>query len=209
MSHRILQSHICRALLIAVIVGLATIMLFVQRFLTVTQPTGQGVLVVEAWIPDQSLKSAATAFSNGAYRYLVVIGHQEDSPDKSKCHFRMATDELIRAGAPRDRVVTITLPSQEVNRTRTTAQGFKKWLLNADPHLCCVDVYTVGVHARKSWITFRSVLGRDYRVGVIAGPESTYDPNYWIGSRRGIWLVFRNLAGYLRSKYEIAVGAVN
>lgn len=196
-----------RVWLIAGIVGLATAILFVQRFLAVTRPTGQGVLVVEAWIPEQSLKPAASVFLNGRYRYLVVVGSQSDSSTQSLGNSRPATDELIRSGAPNDRIVTINLPYQAKDRTKSSAEAFRKWLLTADPGICCVDVYTVGVHARKSWITLQSVLGRKYQVGVIAGPEPSYNPNYWIASRRGVWLVSRNLAGYLHSKYEIAVGA--
>lgn len=192
---------VCIAAVLTVVGG----MLLVHRFLAVTRPIGRGVLVVEAWIPKQALKSAADVYLNGSYRYLVVVGSQIDASQHSATYTELAADELKRLGALDDRVVTITVPYQRTARTLSTAVAFKKWLLSVDPAIRCFDVYTVGVHARKSWITFQSVLGSDYQVGVIAGPEPSYNPSYWVVSRRGVSLVIRNLAGYLRSKYEMAV----
>lgn len=200
-----LQPRIFRVAWIAAVLSIIGAMLFVHRFLAVTRPIGRGVLVVEAWIPNEALKSAADVYLNGSYRYLVVVGSQIDPTDRSTSYSQLAADELKRAGAPGDRVVMITLPYQRTDRTLGTAVAFRKWLSSVDPAICCLDVYTVGVHARKSWITFQSVLGRDYQVGVIAGPEPSYDPNYWAVSSRGVSLVARNLAGYIRSKYEITV----
>jgi hypothetical protein len=35
---------------------------------------GEGILVVEAWIPEQTLAESAKIFNSGRYRYLVVVG---------------------------------------------------------------------------------------------------------------------------------------
>ncbi len=197
-----------RTLALAVLLGLVACIVTVHRFLAVSSPTGQGILVVEAWIPSQSLPEAARIFQGGSYRYLVVVGSQVNASDSSPNYADLAADDLERLGLARNKVVRIATPFQSVDRTFATAKGFKQWVLSSAVETCCIDVYSVGVHARKSWITFQAVLGSAYQVGVIAGPETSYDPRYWLVSRRGLWLVARNLSGYLYTRYEIAVRAV-
>jgi len=55
--------------------------------------------------------------------------------------------------------------------------------------------FTEGAHARKSWILSRYALGDGYRVGIIAGSPDSYDPKFWLVSRRGIWGRHSQLSG--------------
>jgi hypothetical protein len=206
-----LSSMQCRSFFrtagIAVLVGVVAFILTVHRFLAVNRPTGQGILVVEAWVPRESLREAARIFQSGSYRYLVVVGSQVSNSDNSLNYADLAADNLEKLGSDKNKVIRIALPYVSANRTFATAEAFKQWVPSSAPRTCCIDVYTVGVHARKSWITFRAVLGNAYQVGVIAGPETSYNPKYWLMSRRGLWLVARNLSGYLYTRYEIALRA--
>lgn len=190
------------------VVLVIVLLLLVNRFLAVNSPTGQGILVVEAWIPSQALPQAAQRFQSGSYRYLVVVGSQVSTCEHSPNYADMAANDLAKLVQAKDKIVKIAMPYQPSQHTFATANGFKQWFLTSGAGTCCVDVYTVGVHARKSWITFRSVLGSNYQVGVIAGPETTYNAKYWLVSPRGLWIVARNLAGYVYTRYEIALKAV-
>lgn len=196
-----------RAAWIVILFATVVFLTIIHRFLAVSSPTGQGILVVEAWIPSQALPQAAQIFQNGSYRYLVVVGSQISTCDHSPNYADLAAENLAKLVPAKDKIVRIAMPYQPANHTFATANGFKQWFLISGAGTCCIDVYTVGVHARKSWITFQSVLGNNYRVGVIAGPETTYNPKHWLVSRQGLWLVARNLAGYLYTRYEIAVHA--
>jgi len=69
---------------IAILVVLVALVLTAHRFLAVTHPTGQGILVVEAWIPNKTLQEAARISQSGSYRYLVVIGSQVTASDPSR-----------------------------------------------------------------------------------------------------------------------------
>ncbi len=192
---------------VVILLAIVVFLLLIHRFLAVSSPTSQGILVVEAWIPSQALPQAAQIFQRGSYRYLVVVGSQVSTCDHSPNYADLAAENLAKLVPAKDKIVRIAMPYQPANHTFATANGFKQWFLISGAGTCCIDVYTVGVHARKSWITFQSVLGSNYRVGVIAGPETSYNPKYWLVSRRGFWLVARNLAGYLYTRYEIAVEA--
>lgn len=197
-----------RAGAIVILLAAVVSLIVIPRFLAVSRPTGQGILVVEAWIPSQALAQAAQLFQTGSYRYLVVVGSQVSTCEHSPNYADLAADDLAKLVPAKNKIVKIAMPYQPAHHTFATADGFKQWFLVSDADACCIDVYTVGVHARKSWITFQSVLGSNYRVGVIAGRETTYNPKYWLVSRRGLWIVARNLAGYLYTRYEIAFRAV-
>jgi hypothetical protein len=102
--------------------------------------------------------------------------------------------------------VTIGVFSRSTHRTFASARAVKQWLSKSGTSIREVDIFTVGVHARKSWILFRRALGEDYRVGIIAGTESSYDAASWMISKRGVYIVVRNLAGYLYSELWLAFG---
>lgn len=89
------------------------------------------------------------------------------------------------------------------HRTFATAVAVQKWLAGSQLSAKSVDVFTAGVHARKSWILFRYALGDEYRVGVIAGPEHSYNSRRWMLSARGVRIVARNIFGYAYSKTAV------
>lgn len=177
----------------------------VHRFLAVNSPIGRGILVIEAWIPSQALCEAAKLFQSGSYHYVVVVGSQMNSSENSPNYADLAAEHLEKLGLAKERIVRVALPYESTKRTFASARALDRLLHNSGAPSCCVDVYTIGAHARKSWIIFQSVLGKSYQVGVIVGPESSYNTQYWLLSGRGWWIVSRNLTGYLYSKCEIAL----
>jgi len=175
-------------------------------FLAVTDPVREGVLVVEAWIPAGTLADSANVFNSGRYRYLVIVGSTTLRNGESKratADTDLVASRLENLGLDTKRLVAISVPDKSFGRTLGRAVAVRRWLDSSGISVCCVDIFTVGVHARKSRILFQHALGDRYRVGIIAGPEVRYDPRFWLVSKRGVWIVFRNLAGYLYSKLWI------
>ena len=174
-------------------------------FLAVSSPSGRGVLVVEAWIPKASLEDAVQIFQRGDYQYLVlaggpmraseisssVVGSYDDDAEVVKT-LNVSPGKLIRVHV-----------SPAAQRTFATAVAVRRWLDDSQMSAKSVDVFTAGVHARKSWILFRYALGDEYRVGVIAGPEHSYDSRRWMFSARGVRIVARNIVGYVYSKTAV------
>jgi hypothetical protein len=187
------------------LIAIACVLLFlfigisVNGFLAVTHPVGRGILVVEAWIPKATLAESIKSYDKGSYRYLVVVGEPR-SPNDSQTNAARAVTELKRLGFDTVELVEVDVPFQSRNRTVAKARALKQWLEDSKRPIRSVDVFTVGVHARKSWVLFRHVLGDGYQVGIVAGPESTYNPKLWAISRRGLYLVARNLVGYVYAK---------
>jgi hypothetical protein len=194
-----------------VTLGIGVVLIFflisIHGFLAVSNPVGEGILVVEAWIPAKTLEESAIVFNSGRYRYLVIIGGpMQGSASKSNgptTWADLAASRLEKLGFDTKKVVQINVPAVSSGRTLAGATAVKRWLSSSRISVCCVDVFTVGAHARKSWILSRYALGDGYRVGIIAGSPDSYDPRFWLASRRGIWVVVRNLAGYMYSKFWI------
>jgi hypothetical protein len=181
----------------------------IYNFLAVTRPLGDGVLVVDAWIPGQTLAQSLSIFNSGHYLCLVVLGgptqETTNASDSPAAGADLAARTLEKLGLDTRNLVKISVPDNSSGRTLGRAIAVRSWLDSSGVSACCVDVFTVGVHARKSWILFRHVLGNRYRVGIVAGNEFRYHPRFWFISRTGIWIVSRNLAGYLYSKLWIAL----
>jgi len=180
---------------------------FVDGFLAVSQPVGEGILAVEAWIPAKPLEESARVFQSGGYRYLVLVGgpmgETGREPGGNASFAELAASRLEKNGFDANKIVKLSDTDEKLGHTLGGATAVARWLESSGTHVCCVDVFTVGVHARRSWALFRYALGDRYRVGIIAGPQVTYDPSRWLVSRRGIWIVSRNLAGFLYVKLWI------
>jgi hypothetical protein len=198
--------RIRRALCITGALAFIAVLVFVHEFLAVSSPSGQGVLIVEAWVPKQSLADSAAIFRDGRYEYLVLVGgpvkQKKPTQTLTLTYADSAADEIRGFNVDPAKIVTIPVGSAK-NRTYSTAVAVRDWLRSSGSSTHSIDVFTAGVHARKSWVLFRYALGDSYRVGVIAGPEHSYDPRFWPASRRGAWIVSRNVAGYLYYKAAI------
>jgi len=194
-----------------VTLGIGVVLIFfltsIHGFLAVSNPVGEGILVVEAWIPAKTLEESAIVFNSGRYRYLVIVGGpMQGSGSKSNdptTWADLAASRLEKLGFDTKKLVQISVPAVSSGRTLAGATAVKRWLGSSRISVCCVDVFTVGPHARKSWILSRYAFGDGYRVGIIAGSPDSYDPRFWLASRRGILVVVRNLAGYMYSKFWI------
>jgi len=182
----------------------------IHKFLAVSSPVGQGVLVVEAWIPARTLAESLKAFDSGRYSCVIVVGGPIAGNGRGfhpvQTYDQVAARELENLGLDPNRLVRITVPQvEEGYRTLASAAAVKRWLADSDsPRF--VDVFTAGVHARKSWAVFRYALA-GYRVGIISGNEYIYNPTFWFFSTTGIWYVVRNFAGFLYSKFWIPFNA--
>jgi len=205
------RSLASQQVLLWVTTGISVAVIFVvisgYGFLAVNNPVGEGVLVVEGWIPAKTLAESAHVFDSGHYRYLVLVGGpMQGSASESNdptTFADLAASRLEKLGFDTKKLVKVSVPAVSSDRTLAGATAVKRWLGSSGISVCCVDIFTVGVHARKSWILSRYALGDRYRVGIIAGSEVSFDPRHWVVSRRGIWIVVRNLAGYGYSKFWI------
>jgi len=108
-----------------------------------------------------------------------------------------ASNKLVEFGLDREVVTSVPYFKNSYQSTRASFQALREWLENSPAGIQAVNVYTVGVHARKSFILCRKTLGAGMAVGVISAPPKNYAPKRWWLSKIGIRLVFKNFVGYL------------
>lgn len=206
----------------AFVAAFVLIAMLLGDFLAVSRPLGQDILVVEAWIPKESLAQVPSVLRSGHYRYLVVVGDPAEASDKISAA-DVAGTELEKLGCDASTMVKIRVPFQSTfrsyvipigappfcgvalrfqlsRRTYARALAVSEWLKSSRIPAHGVDVLTASVHARKSWILFQHAIGDKYRVGIIAAPVVDYNPRYWLLYRTGIYVIPYCLIGYSYAK---------
>jgi len=172
-------------------------------FLAVTRPVQGTFLVVEGWAPDYGLDEAVRVFRKGGYRKLVVTGTPIEEGKHiavEKTYAELAASTLRHAGFEEERLVVLPTPKVERDRTYTTARTVKEWLLankSSDP----IDVFTMGPHARRTWILYKMAIGRANRIGVISFPSRDYDAAHWWKSSQGFRETIDETVAYIYAKF--------
>ena len=171
----------------------------VHAFLTVSQPVKANVLIVEGWLSEGELQEALEEFRRGEYSLVVTTGAplKGAASIEGGSYAERAAGILTRLGATSERLVPVPAAHTARDQSLATALVFRAWLEQAPLEVSGVNVFTSGVHGRRSRALYRRVLGPEVPVGVIAVAESRYDTRLWWISRTGIRKVARNLGGYL------------
>lgn len=182
---------------------LRSIQVTVQPFLSVHEPIGGDVLVVEGWIPDYALREALVAFRSRPYRLLLTTGGpvpQGMAFSYHKNYARLAAATLAEFGLPPDSIAEI--PSPDVLRDRTYAEGvaLKEWMRTHGAP-ASLDLFSFSTHSRRSRLLYAKALGRGTRIGVYAPPDVQYDPAHWWRSSNGVRRVSDEVIAYLYARF--------
>lgn len=157
------------------------------------------LLVVEGWMEDQDLKGALLEFQRGGYRRLITVGGPLAfgsflSEYKTLAHLAAAT--LIALGGNPEAIVAVSSDAVAQNRTAAIAMNLQQWLAIHEPQVRTLNVYSHGVHARRSWISYQRHLDSRIQIGVISAPPLDYDPQHWWRSSTGFKRVVVECIGY-------------
>jgi hypothetical protein len=171
----------------------------IESFLSQQSPIPARMLVAEAWFADedQAVREIAAIVHRDGYRRVVAVGAQQPGGGTMASDSVRLAHRLRAAGLNDVDLVTIDFLASTRHRTYTSARAVRQWMDKNDPACDAVNVFTLGVHGRKSRILFQKALEPGVKVGVIAGTPTEYRPGWWFCSLRGIYLVARNTVGYL------------
>jgi hypothetical protein len=129
---------------------------------------GDRNLYVKEIIIDNTIHSPY--FLNSKYDYLTLDG-------KDKILFRfssyaeLAKNTLLSFGIDSSLVVAIPGENAKINRTLTSAKSFRKWLDRSDIKINGINIVSLSAHARRTWMVYRKVLGKTYKIGIISVPD--------------------------------------
>ncbi|HWH80931.1 MAG TPA: ElyC/SanA/YdcF family protein [Burkholderiaceae bacterium] len=147
---------------------------------------GARTLVVEGWLDASELAQAAAAFRRGRYERVLTTGGPIDAgldPAGWKTYAQRAAVVLRANGLDAVPVIALPAPPGSRDRTYRSALEVRAWAARSGTVLDAVDVYSAGVHARRSRLLFREALGRRVEVGVLAAlPEGGDAQRWWTSS---------------------------
>ncbi len=177
-------------LFIAIIFRLSLVGIY--YFLAINKPVSSRTLVLEGFAPTYVVKDALIYYKENDFDRLIVTGipivnYEFIAPYRNTA---LATLTAIRKFGFEDTVYIADISTNIfIDRTYHTAVATEilfeenNWPRN-------FDIYSVGVHARRSRLMFRKAFDSNYDIGVIAHRDKTFDPNYWWKSSKG----FRNVS---------------
>jgi len=159
---------------------------------------GARILVVEGWLGEPSLDAAiATARRHGYERVLVSGGPIDDWPDDRRfaSYAERAADYLKRRGLTDATVVAVPAPATDHDRTYLSATTVRDWLDSNASSTAALDLFTLGVHARRTRAVYRLAFGPRVEIGVLAARPADWDVDHWWRTSGGVKAVLAEAIG--------------
>ena len=145
------------------------------------------MFIVEGWLSDAELKEAAKAIRPGQ---IVITTDGPLSHGQKILQYdnyaELATVRLIDMGIPAGTIVTVPSPDTRHDRTYLSAQLTRRKLEELGLFGKSANLYTVGAHARRSYLLFHHVFGKDYPLGIIAVSPPDYHLEHWYRYSEGV-----------------------
>ncbi len=172
-------------------------------FLAVNAPVGNGILVVEGWIPRFSLTNCLAQQSN--YSKIYVTGGptqlDHDSKDISDTYASVARSRLLRAGLPAEKLEMVPSLTPKRDRTYTAAAALREWAATNHVDLKAFDVITMGPHARRSRLLYEMAFDHEAKVGIICATNREYDFSKWWRYSEGVKETSSEAISYLYARF--------
>jgi uncharacterized protein (DUF1684 family) len=171
-------------------------------FLAIEEPTSSDVLVVEGWIPEKGLKNAIEFYYKNDYKWMIITGVPITQWSYSSPYSNMAdaSAKSMKMMLFRDSIYTVSIPSNVVrDRTYSTAVALKMSMENGNVPNKNFDIYTVGAHARRSYLMFSKAFP-DRKIGLITDIDDSYDPPVWFKTSYGFRIVSSEFISYIYSR---------
>ena len=179
---------------------LSFVIFSIHPFLAPFRPVGGDALIIEGWLPDYCLESAARLFNQKPFKTIFVTGGPLESGSYLKeyrTYASLGAATLRALSIPDSCIITVPAPFTVIDRTYTSAVAFKKWVDSANCSFTTFDLISRAAHTRRSALLFKRVLGKQYRIGAIAVAHPDYNPQCWWRSSTGVRSVIDESIAYL------------
>jgi hypothetical protein len=80
-------------------------------------------------------------------------------------------NKLIAAGLDPIKINVITGKRTGINRTLTSVGAIKRWMKSSSYNIKSLNIVSLGIHSRRTWLTYKRVLGKSYDIGIISLQE--------------------------------------
>ncbi|WP_309739456.1 cytosine deaminase [Chamaesiphon sp. OTE_20_metabat_361] len=195
-------------LAIVLLLGVSSLGFFVVNlhgFLAKNDPVATEVLVVEGWLPDYAIAAAMTEFQTGGYKTLITVGAPVPRGfhlSEYKTFAEVAAATLVAQGFNPHQLQIVSTDYAPECRTQNAATAFKHYWASSDaPPIQSMNVFTLGPHARRTWLVFRKVFPAPIQVGIIGTKVLAYNERSWWRSSEGVRTVVAESIAYLYRRF--------
>lgn len=178
----------------------ATVLLGMKNvafYLAVNEPNQGDYLVVEGWQSEHSLKQALAVFQNGSYQYLITTGGPDSrriNPEY-KTYAEQSANFLLSQGLDATRLIVIPAPASAQDRTFLSAVMVRNWFISRDNKSLALDVFTQGVHARRTYTLYKMAFRKSDEIGIYASEPNSYELKRWWQTSEGAKSVVTEVVG--------------
>jgi uncharacterized SAM-binding protein YcdF (DUF218 family) len=169
-----------------------------ESFLAPTQRIPAQILVVEGWIGPRGIAAAKTEFDSHNYQLIVISGGiatPEGWDPGGWSYAERAKAELVRLGIPAEKIVLSGNGNPNRQRTYLSAVTVVRTLENLNIEPSSVNIFTLGTHARRSYLVYRKAFGPRTPVGIISWEAPNPAVAWWHSSERAQQLMIQSV-GY-------------
>jgi hypothetical protein len=191
-------------LLVSAIVFISAI-LTTHPFLSASHPLKGQALVVSGWLSDLDLQEAIDIFNKGNnYQILIVSGgeiHRGVFLSKYKTYAELGFASLKEMGFNTEKMFVAPALTVIKDRTYAEALAVRKKLMEIPFKINEIDVFTEGVHTRRSWYLYQLALGENYKVGAVSATIRHYDPHRWWAYSAGVRQTINESIAYIYTRF--------
>lgn len=174
-------------------------------FLSPVEPENANIMIVEGFIPDYAIVEAMHLFENGNYDLMIISGKKrlKGAPLDQYTNdgdFSAATLEKLGFDTSRVRVVAVEDEIQK-DRTYESAVAIFQWMKENKITANTLNLVTLGCHSRRSRLLFQKAFGNDFKIGILAISNQSYDAVHWWRSSHGFREVNKETIAWIYARF--------
>ena len=172
---------------------------YLGYYLAETNPEYGPYLVVEGWQDEHSLKQALTVFQDNNYQYLMTTGGpntRQVNPEYSS-YAQQSAGFFIGNGLDSSKIIVIATPASAQDRTFLSAVMVRKWFEKQNITVTTIDVFSQGVHARRSRQLYEMAFQPSIKIGIYASISESYSLSKWWQTSDGAKSVIEEVIGII------------
>jgi hypothetical protein len=108
---------------------------------------------------------------NSVYEILTVDGKKRILNNVNS-NSDIVRNELITSGIDPSLIVSVSADKVIINRTLSSALATRNLLGKMDLRIRGINVMSLGVHSRRTYMTYEKVLGKSYTIGIVSIPQN-------------------------------------
>jgi len=166
-------------------------------FLANNQPIGADYLVIEGWLGKNELDQAGRIFDEHSYQYAIVSGGPitDEFSSGPESYAERARTYLLSIGFPEEKLFAVPAPYSAQERTFLSSVMVRDWLTGQGIFVKSLDIFSSGVHSRRTRDLYQLAFGGEVKVGVYASEPDSFDISRWWQSSESAKSVASELVG--------------